>query len=161
MFLYGVSIKAARPQSRRTIYRVRMFEDLKQQLLCASDLDLHYACLCVFHEMTTRRLGGNMTLDSSGNAVLLTSPQKPAVKARAKTPKKKQDAIDTMFAGGSASDGSPEPEARIPETRIAIGEEIDLELGEEPYLPTAPPAEEPSPPRAIPAKKPAKTKSRE
>lgn len=170
-----------------------MFEDLKQQLLCASDLDLHYACLCVFHEMTTRRLGGRMTLDSSGNAVVVTSPAKTT---RAKTPKKvagpKQEAVDTMFAGGgSASDGSPKPEPRAHETRIQIGDELDLELGVEPYVTyaeaTAPPMErkytsmhlascdglyshpvesvaEPSPPRPIPtpaAKKPVKAKSRD
>jgi hypothetical protein len=173
------------PPPAASVLEQKMFEDLKQQLLCASDLDLHYACLCVFHEMTTRRLGGRMTLDSSGNAVVITSPAKTT---RAKTPKKvagpKQEAVDTMFAGGSASDGSP-----VPETRIQIGEELDLELGAEPYVAvaTGPPVErkytsmhlascdglyshpvesvaEPSPPRPIPTpagKKPVKAKSRD
>ena len=114
-----------------------MFENLKGELLRASDLDLHYACLCVFHEMTTRRLGGRMTIDTSGNAVIVTSPQ--ATKAtRQRTPKRgtKQDAVDTMFVAGGAS-ASPEREPRLPETRITIGDEIDLELGIESYVAVA------------------------
>lgn len=78
-----------------------MFEDLKQRCFDASDFELHFAALVVFNELTTRRLGGSMALDASGNAVVLVPT--PTRKARAKTPKKaiaagaKQEDVDAMF----------------------------------------------------------------
>lgn len=134
-----------------------VFENLKEELLRASDLELHYAALVVFNELSTRRLGGKMGMDASGNAlVVVDSP--PRKNVRAKTPKKvaggKQEAIDDMFAGS-----------------LVIGEEV--ELPPDALVPSAPPVEsqesyasvspEPtSEPRPIPAtKKPGKAKSRE
>lgn len=87
-----------------------VFESLKLDLLSASDLDLHYAALVVFNELSTRRLGGKMGIDASGNAlVVVDSPQR---RVRAKTPKKvtKQEDLNEMFAGA-----------------LVIGEEVDLE----------------------------------
>lgn len=82
---------------------VTMFEDLKRNCLDASDFELHFAALVVFNELTTRRLGGNMALDVSGNAVVIVPT--PLRKSRAKTPKKaiaagagvKQEEVDAMF----------------------------------------------------------------
>jgi hypothetical protein len=89
-----------------------MFESLRADLLAASDFDVHFAALCIFHELTARRLGGKMTLDTSGNAVVVVDS--PVVKkSRAKTPKKiaspKQDAVDAMFD---------------PALKLMIGEEL-------------------------------------
>lgn len=93
-----------------------MFETLREDLLKANDFDVHFAALCVFHELTARRLGGKMTVDSSGNAVVLVDS--PTRKARAKTPKKiasKQDAINEMFIGETL-------------VRLEVGQEVDLDV---------------------------------
>jgi hypothetical protein len=133
-----------------------VFENLKTELLSASDLELHYAALVVFNELSTRRLGGKMGMDASGNAlVVVDSP--PRKNVRSKTPKKvtpKQDAIDDMFAA-----------------TLVFGDPIELPA--DALFPTAPPMDsqeshasvspEPtSDPRPIPAtKKGGKAKSRE
>lgn len=146
-----------------------LFGDLKQRCLEASDFDLHYAALVVFNELTTRRLGGKMATDASGNAIVVVTS--PVRKSRVKTPKKlvgevvdtapkspKQTAVNAMF--GAAE-------------RLQIGEELS---GEEVFVASAPPLDsqdsyqsvspEPSSdPRPIPpptpAKKAGKAKSRE
>lgn len=109
---------------RRTAPRgvaVTMFEDLKQNCLDASDFELHFAALVVFNELTTRRLGGNMALDASGNAVVLVPT--PGRKVRAKTPKK---AIAAGAAGGAGA--KQEDVQAMFQPPIVIGD--DVELGE-------------------------------
>ena len=149
-----------------------LFSDLKQRCLEASDFDLHYAALVVFNELTTRRLGGKMATDASGNAIVVVTS--PVRKSRVKTPKKlvgdvvdtapkspKQAAVNEMF--GTA--------------RLQIGEELSgIHLGEEVFIASAPPIDsqesyqsispepssDPRPiPSTTPAKKAGKAKSRE
>lgn len=141
-----------------------MFDTLKDDCLKASDFELHFAALVVFNELTTRRIGGSLSFDPSGNAVVLSPILKKSV-ARTKTPKKivgggitKQEAANEMFLVGRSD-------------ALEIGE--DVELDGVINVPTAPPLDSqdsyhsvsPDPasdPRPIPPKKGgAKAKSRD
>ena len=171
----------------RTIHRVeRMFEELKRSCLEANDFDLHYAALVVFNELTTRRLGGKMSFDASGNAlVVVGSPIRKTAAPRVKTPKKiaetatattasKQQIVNDMFlSDGPGLNGMFFGDG----PGLSLGAEVDLEAGDVVHVhATAPPADsqesyhsvspEPSSdPRPIPlvtpVKKGGKSKSRE
>jgi hypothetical protein len=111
------------------------FHDLKQRILDANDLELHFAALIVFNELATRRLGpDSLVMDPSGCAVVTKkAPRKP-------TPKRKPV-----------------------EAAITVGEDVDLEAGSivdlfdespsSPHVASASP-EPPSDPRPVPKKKP-------
>jgi hypothetical protein len=104
-----------------------LFDTLKKDCLDATDFELHFAALVVFNELTTRRLGGNMTTDASGNAVVIvpTTARKP----RTKTPKK--------AIGDKHDEPHPPVSDQFFHPPIVIGDEV--ELG---GVATAPPEDE-------------------
>ena len=111
------------------------FHDLKQRILDANDLELHFAALIVFNELATRRLGpDSLVLDASGCAVVTK-----------KTPRK------------------PTPKRKPVEPAITVGDDVDLEPGcvvdlfdesegVSPHVASASP-EPSSEPRPVPKKK--------
>jgi hypothetical protein len=83
-------------------HHANSFNDLKQRILDANDLELHFAALIIFNELATRRLGpDSLVLDPSGCAVTVTKKA-----PRKATPKRKPH-----------------------EPAITIGGDVDLEAG--------------------------------
>lgn len=115
------------------------FQDIKQRILDANDLELHFVALIVFNELATRRLGpDSLALDASGCHVTVAKK----VVARAKTPKKKQDAVDAMFKLTIGEDLPP------PETDSLVGFN-----DEDTVITGSVSPDPPSAPRPVPAKK--------
>jgi len=137
-----------------------MFENLKELCLNATDIQLHYAALIVFHELTTRRLGGQMTIDASGNTVVMVESPTTATaaatrKARSRTPKKtetKQEAMDAMFAGRIVVSEDELGEAALNDVLENVGEGAAASASESPTPSAARPIPPPKTKKAVPVK---------